>query len=150
MQINASVDYAMRAIVAIAASGELVRKRDIAQADEIPERFLENLLAQLVRSGLLSATRGPQGGYALARPAAEITVADVVRALDGPLATVRGLAPEEVEYPPQSALIRDVWIAVRASMRVVLESTTIEDLLASSLPTPVEELLDQPGAWRRR
>lgn len=150
MQINASVDYAVRAVVEIASSSDVVRKKDLVSAQDMPTRFLENILAQLVRSGILTATRGPQGGYSMARPATEVTVADIVRAVDGPLAAVRGLAPEGVTYPPNVRAVQDVWIAVRASLRTVLEGTTVDDLVAGSLPEPVTGLLKHPGARRRR
>ncbi|MFT4122497.1 MAG: Rrf2 family transcriptional regulator [Microbacteriaceae bacterium] len=151
MQVNARVDYAIRAVVEVAASGgELVRKRRLSEAQEIPERFLENILAQLVRTRILAASRGPQGGYTLERDAVDITIADIVRAVDGPLAAVRGIPPERLEYPQSSAVLRDVWVAVRSALRTVLERVTIDDLVRGELPEDVRELVSQPGAWERR
>ncbi|MEY2848670.1 MAG: hypothetical protein RI885_1335 [Actinomycetota bacterium] len=151
MQVNAKVDYAVRAVVEIARRPEtLVSKRELAEAQDIPSRFLENILIQLTRAGLLVVTRGAQGGYTLARAASETTVADVVRAIDGPLAGVRGAPPEDWRYPSGSTHIQEVWVALRASMRSVLEETTIDALISGDLPAVTRELLDRPGAWERR
>lgn len=151
MQVNARVDYAVRAVVEIAgAHGAVMRKKELSETQAIPERFLENILAQLVRTGVLAGTRGPQGGYTLGRPADRITVADIVRAVDGPLAAVRGIPPEQLEYPESTRPIQTVWIAVRASLRAVLERVTIADLEGAALPSDITALLDQPGAWERR
>lgn len=151
MQVTAKVDYAVRAMVEIASSPDrLLRKRELAEAQDIPPRFLENILVQLVRAGLLAAARGAHGGYTLARPASELTVADVVRAIDGPLAAVRGAPPEQWDYPPSSAHVQEVWVALRASLRSVLEETTIDALVTGDLPEGLRALLDTPGAWERR
>lgn len=151
MQVNAKVDYAVRAVVEIASSpGRLVRKQELSDAQDIPPRFLENILVQLVRTGLLTATRGAHGGYSLARPASVTTVADIIRAIDGPLAGVRGAPPEQLEYPLSSSHVQEVWVALRASMRAVLEETTVEALVNGRLPPVTRRLLDQPGAWERR
>lgn len=150
MQVTARVDYALRAVVGIARHDGVMRKTDLATAEAIPARFLEQILAVLVRSGILIGSRGASGGYQLARPGSEISVADVVRAIDGPLAGVRGTSPEQLDYPPQSSAVRDLWVALRASMRVVLEETTIDNLVSDELPDAVRSLLDQPGAWKRR
>ena len=150
MQINARVDYALRAVIGVACAEDAVRKREIAIEQDIPERFLEQILAQLVRSGILVGTRGPQGGYALVRPAAQISVADIVRAIDGPLAAVRGLPPEDVEYVDNARALRDLWVALRASIRSILEETTIDDLVRGRLPDDVQELLMPPDVWHRR
>lgn len=150
MQVTARVDYAVRAMVQIAASGGSVSRHDVATAQEIPAKFLEAILLQLRQAGLLVAQRGTTGGYALARPADAITVADVVRVVDGPLAAVRGLPPEDTDYPQPAERLRDLWVALRAGMRRVLESTTIADLATGSLPDEVAALLSSDGAWVRR
>ncbi len=150
MQVTARVDYALRAVIGIGRHGGVMRKSELAAGEQIPSRFLEQILAELVRSGILIGSRGPSGGYQLARPASEITVADVVRAIDGPLAGVRGTPPEELDYPQPSAALRGLWVALRASMRAVLEETTIANLVDDDLPADVRDLLDQPGAWKRR
>ena len=151
MQVNARVDYALRAVVHIAtAGGETVTKRELADSQDIPARFLENILVQLVRTGILKVTRGSFGGYSLGQPAGAISVADVVRAIDGPLAGVRGQPPEQVEYPDSTRQIQAVWVALRASMRSVLEQTSIETLASGDLSTVAIDLLGSPGAWERR
>jgi Rrf2 family protein len=151
VQVSARVDYALRAVVQIASRPTSVTtKRELSETQNIPARFLENILLQLVRSSILAATRGPQGGYALGRAAAEISVADVVRAIDGPLAGVRGAPPEQLEYPQSTRHVQEIWVALRASMRSVLEDTTVEALVSGALPLAARELLNQPGAWERR
>lgn len=151
MHATAKADYALRALVELSLhDGELVTRDALAAEQQIPAKFLESILAELTRSGLLIAKRGVRGGYLLGRPAAEITVADVIRAVDGPLAGVRGRRPEDVEYPDSSACLRDVWVAVRASIRAVLEQTTLADVAAKQLPEDVRALLEVKGAWLRR
>ncbi|MFD1719991.1 RrF2 family transcriptional regulator [Amnibacterium endophyticum] len=150
MQVTARVDYAIRAVVQLAATGGSLSRGDIAAAQGIPPKFLEAILLQLRQAGLLVAQRGTAGGYALARPADAITVADVVRVVDGPLAAVRGLPPEDTEYPDPAARLRDLWVALRAGMRQVLETTTIADLASGVLPEGVAALLAGDGAWVRR
>jgi Rrf2 family protein len=150
VQVTARIDYAVRAMVQIAGHDGAVSRGDVAAAQEIPPKFLESILLRLRQGGLLVASRGTTGGYALARPAASITIADVVRVVDGPLAAVRGLPPEDTEYPAPAGLLRDVWVALRASMRQVLETTTIADLQAGHLPADVQRLLEPAEAWTRR
>ena len=129
MRVSAKADYAVRAMVELAAAerGPLKAER-IAQAQEIPLKFLENILADLRRDGLVLSQRGADGGYWLGRPGSEITLAQVMRAVDGPLANVRGRRSEEVEYVGTAAPLREVWVAVRASLRSVLESVTLADV----------------------
>jgi Rrf2 family protein len=127
-----------------------VRAEAIARAQAIPSKYLENLLADLRRARLIASQRGLQGGYRLGRPASEITLADVMRAIEGPLAGVRDQAPEDVAYDGAAASLREVWIALRASMRVVLEATTLADVAAGRLPPSVRKLLAKPDAWTRR
>ena len=125
-----------------------VKGERIAQAQEIPLKFLENILGDLRHAGLVRSQRGVEGGYWLARPADEITVADVVRGVEGPIANVRGVGPEAVEYAGSAEHLREVWIAVRANLRAVLERVTIADLARGELPLSVEELASNPDAWQ--
>jgi Rrf2 family protein len=150
VRTTAKADYAVRAAVELAAAGELVTAEQIANAQGIPLNFLENILRDLRRAGVVESRRGQQGGYALARPAEEISVADVIRAVEGPLANVRGLPPEELEYVGSSAKLRDVWVALRASVRSVLEQVTLADLARGELPERVEALTRDADAWVRR
>jgi Rrf2 family protein len=149
VRISAKVDYALRAVVELAATGsqQPVKGERLAQAQEIPLKFLENILAELRHAGIVRSQRGVEGGYWLARPADTISVADVIRAVEGPLANVRGVPPEELEYDGHAARLRDVWIALRANLRAVLEEVTLADLAAGSLPPSVEELTRDPEAW---
>ena len=150
MRTTAKADYAVRAAVGLAAAGELSTAEHIAQAQEIPLNFLENILRDLRRAGIVESRRGQAGGYALARPAAEISVADVIRAVEGPLANVRGEAPEALEYPGPAEKLRDVWIALRANVRAVLEQVSLADLARGELPAHVDELTRDADAWVRR
>ena len=150
MRVSAKADYALRACVELAAveGAGAVKGERIAQAQEVPLKFLENILGDLRHSGLVRSQRGVEGGYWLARAADEITVAEVVRAVEGPIANVRGLGPEQVEYAGSAARLRDVWIAVRANLRAVLEHVTIADVARGELPASVEELAANPDAWQ--
>jgi Rrf2 family protein len=150
VRTTAKADYAVRAAVELAAAGELVTAEHIAKAQGIPVNFLENILRDLRRAGVVESRRGQQGGYALARPADETSVADVIRAVEGPLANVRGLPPEELEYVGSSAKLRDVWVALRASVRSVLEQVTLADVARGELPERIEELTRDADAWVRR
>jgi len=148
MRLSARVDYALRAVVelATAAEGPLTAER-IAKAQEIPPKFLESILLQLRRGGIVHAQRGPEGGYWLARPAGEITLADVIRIIDGPLAHVRGQRPEDLGYLGAAAALQEVWIALRASERQILELVTVGDVATAKLPDRVRELAADPAAW---
>jgi Rrf2 family protein len=149
MQISARADYAVRALAELAAAGPGPAKSDrLAKAQHIPAKFLENILSELRHANLLLSQRGADGGYWLARPAAEISLADIIRAVDGPLANVRGMRPETIDYDGAAAHLSDVWIAVRASLRAVLERVTLEDLVTGSLPLSVVELAQTPEAWQ--
>ncbi len=148
MRVSAKADYALRATIELAAAGDgPVKGERIAQAQEIPLKFLENILGDLRHAGIVRSQRGAEGGYWLARPAEEITVADVVRAVEGPIANVRGLGPESVEYAGSAELLRDVWIAVRANLRAVLEHVTLADVARGELPTAIEALARDPDSW---
>jgi Rrf2 family protein len=151
MRITAKVDYAVRAALELAAAdGGPVKGERIAEAQGIPLKFLENILLELRHDGLVRSQRGPEGGYWLARPAAEIVIADVIRAVEGPLASVRGVPPEEVAYPGASEALRTVWVALRANLRAVLDKVTLADVVEGRLPPAVTELTEVPGAWLRR
>lgn len=151
MRITAKVDYAVRAMAELAAAPDGPVTADaLAERQAIPPKFLENILADLRRGGLVRSQRGADGGYRLARPAAAVTVADVIRAVEGPLADVHGTPPEEVAYSGAAAHLRDVWIATRASLRGVLEEVTVADVVAGALPGRAQRLLDDPDAWSRR
>lgn len=148
MKVSAKADYAVRAAVELAASGDgPVKGERIATAQQIPPNFLENILSDLRNAGLVSSRRGADGGYWLARPAGEISLADVIRAVDGPLAAVRGQRSEQVSYEGSAASMRDVWVAVRASLRNVLERVTLADVAAGQLPPDVRALADDPDSW---
>jgi Rrf2 family protein len=148
VRVSAKADYALRAVIELAAAGVgPVKGERIAQAQEIPFKFLENILGDLRHAGIVRSQRGVEGGYWLARPAKEITVADVVRAVDGPIANVRGLGPEQVAYAGSSERLREVWIAVRANLRAVLERVTIADVARGELPESIVELTADPEAW---
>jgi Rrf2 family protein len=148
MRVSAKVDYALRASLELAAAGDGPTKGEqIAQAQEIPLKFLENILLELRHHGLVQSQRGADGGYWLARPAAEIKLADVIRAVEGPLANVRGARPESVAYVGPAARLQDVWIAMRANLRAVLEELTLADVASGELPAGIAEITSQPGAW---
>jgi Rrf2 family protein len=151
MRISAKADYAVRAAIELATAGEGPTKGDaIARAQTIPVKFLENILADLRHAGLVRSQRGVDGGYWLARPAGEITIADVIRAVEGPLASVRGRRPEEIRYDGSAGPLVDVWIAVRVSLRDDVEHVTLADVAAGRLPDRVGELTREPGAWEAR
>jgi Rrf2 family protein len=150
VRTTAKADYAVRAAVELAAVGDMVTAEHIAHTTGIPHNFLENILRDLRRAGLVESRRGQAGGYLLAKPADEISIADVIRAVEGPLANVRGLSPEALEYEGSTAKLRDVWVALRASVRSVLEGVTLADVVRGDLPPHVEELTRDADAWVRR
>ena len=148
MRVSAKVDYALRACAELAVAGDgPVKGERLAQAQDIPLQFLEHILLELKHQGLVRARRGAKGGYWLARPAAEVTVADVVRAVEGPIANVRGMRPEQVEYNGPATALREVWIAMRANLRSVLETVTLADLAGGRLPDEVMAIAADPDAW---
>jgi Rrf2 family protein len=156
VRISAKVDYAVRATVELAAAQNgddpprPVKAETLARAQDIPVKFLENILQGLRQAGIVESRRGPEGGHLLARPASEIALADVIRAIDGPLAGVSGRRPEDVEFKGTAEPLRDVWIAVRASVRRVLEEVTLADVASGTVPSHVTALTTDPGAWDRR
>ncbi len=151
MRITAKVDYAVRAAAEMAADPDgPVKGEALADRQQIPPKFLENILADLRRAGLVRSQRGAEGGYRLARPAGAITVADIIRAVEGPLADVHGTPPETVEYGGAATHLQAVWVATRSALRAVLEEVTVADVVAGTLPPSAARFLDEPGAWARR
>jgi Rrf2 family protein len=148
MRVSAKVDYALRAALELAAAGGGPTKGEqIAQAQDIPLKFLENILLELRHGGLVQSQRGAEGGYWLARPPEEIKLADVIRAVEGPLANVRGSRPETVRYEGPAARLQDVWIALRANLRAVLEELTLADVASGDLPPEIAAITASPEAW---
>jgi Rrf2 family protein len=151
VRVSAKVDYAVRAMAELAAAGGGPVKADqLSQAQSIPVKFLENIMIDLRHAGLVRSQRGSEGGYWLARPAEEISIADVIRGVEGPLADIRGQAAEKLAYEGAASPLREVWVAVRASLRSVLETVTLADIASGNLPPVVEELTRAEGAWLRR
>ena len=151
MHISARTDYALRALLALAAAGSAtVTGQALAAEQLLPPKFLEAILADLRRAGLLRTRRGPVGGYALARPPELITIGEVVRAVDGPLAIVRGARPEQARYEGAAEHLQTLWIALRSALRIVLDDVTLAQLLSGELPERVRELTTEPGAWTSR
>ncbi|WP_086854109.1 Rrf2 family transcriptional regulator [Streptomyces coeruleofuscus] len=149
MRISARADYAVRAVVELAVRQDEgpVKAEAVAVAQDIPHKFLEGILGDLRRGGVVGSRRGGGGGYRLAREAAEITVADVIRAVDGPIVSVRGERPTGLAYTGTAEPLLPLWIALRANVRRILEGVTIADLAAGALPEPVERLAAEPAAW---
>ena len=152
MRISAKADYAVRAALELAAApeGEPVKGERLAEAQDIPLQFLEHILLELKHHGIIRARRGAKGGYWLARAADDVTIAEVIRAVEGPIAHVQSAPPESITYRGHAKCLQDVWIAVRASLRSVLESVTLADLVSGDLPPVVEHLSGSPDAWAPR
>jgi Rrf2 family protein len=147
VRLSARVDYALRATAELAAADGPRTVDQLSAAQRIPAKYLESILGELRRGGLLRSQRGPDGGYRLARAAAEISIADVIRALDGELANVRGSRPEDLAYVGAATALQEVWIALRASERAILEKVTLADVAAGTMPAPVATLAADPSAW---
>ena len=149
MQISAKSDYALRAVCVLAGADQdvAVKADEIARAQSIPRTFLDGILVELRRAGIVESRRGPDGGHRLARPSYAITVADVIRVIDGPLAMVHGHRPEGLAYAEPAARLQDVWVAVRAGLRAVLERTTIEQIVTGRLPKAVTALAADSRSW---
>lgn len=143
MRISAKVDYAIRAMAEMAIIDQPITAQEIAAAQDLPLRYLLGILGDLRRTRLVQSQRGPEGGFTLARPADQITLADVFRALDGPLAEVHDLSLSTLEYKGPAADLRTVWMAVRASLRRVLETVTLADVVAGALPDHVRALAEE-------
>jgi Rrf2 family protein len=151
VRVSAKTDYAVRALLELAmAEDGPVKGERLAKAQAIPLKFLENILTDLRHAGIVRAQRGAEGGYWLARAADEVTLGEVIRAVDGPLASVRGEAPEDVAYEGAAENLRTVWVALRASMRSVVDEITLADVVAGKLPARVRRLTESPDAWSRR
>lgn len=149
MNVTAKADYAVRACLELgAADGELVKADVVAAAQGIPRHFLDNILTDLRRAGIVATQRGADGGSRLARPADHITLADVMRAIEGPLAAVRDVRPESLHYDGHAERLPEVWIAVRAALRGVLEQVTVADVASGKLPPSIEALAADPEAWK--
>jgi Rrf2 family protein len=152
VRISAKADYAVRAVVELAATpgDKPVKAERVATAQEIPLNFLENILGELRHAGIVRSHRGAEGGFRLAKAPEQITVADVIRAVEGPLASVRGGPPEDATYRGAAASLPRVWIAVRANLRNVVERVTIADLANGKLPATIDRLAEDPEAWITR
>ena len=147
MRLSARVDYALRALSELAGANAPRTVEQLSEVQHIPNKYLESILGELRRTGLLRSQRGPEGGYRLSRPAAEISIADVIRALDGELANVRGSRPENLAYVGAAAPLQEVWIALRASERTILEGVTLAHVVSGEMPKQVAALVANPSAW---
>ena len=155
MEVSARVDYALRALADLAYYSRederrLVTCDTLARDQSIPAKFLENILRTLRQAGIVASQRGVEGGFRLAKDPAQVTVADVIRALEGPLAAVRGAPPEDAVYAGRAEHLRDVWVATRAALRDILEHVTLADIVSGEMPPQVLAQLESPGAWKRR
>jgi len=160
VDISAKTDYAIRALLMLAEQAGVapslsfpvppISVDTLARRQELPRKFLEAILGDLRRAGLVVSQRGPTGGYALSRPAARISLGDIVRGVDGPLAEVRGLRPHETSYDGVAEHLPVVWVAVRASLRRILDGTSLQQLLTGELPDDVRHLAEDPDAWQNR
>jgi Rrf2 family protein len=150
MRISAKTDYAIRAVVemaSVAKDGQLVKAETVADAQKIPLRFLLGILNELRHAGIVESRRGVEGGYRLGKPAYAITIADIIRAIDGPLANVAGTRPDALHLTGSAVPLRDVWVSLRSSIRAVLERVTIADVVSGELPHEVTELAAAKDAW---
>jgi Rrf2 family protein len=148
MRVSAKVDYAVRAAIELAVAGDGPMKGErISEGQDIPLKFLENILGELKHAGIVRSQRGTEGGYWLARDPSEVTIADIIRAVEGPLASVRGASPESLDYSGSAKPLGTLWVAVRANLRAVLETVTIADVASGELPDVVGELTNDPAAW---
>jgi Rrf2 family protein len=152
VRISAKADYAVRAAVELATARDEkpVKAERIAAAQDIPLNFLENILGELRHAGIVRSHRGAEGGFRLAKPANAVSVADVIRAVEGPLASVRGGPPEDAAYGGAAASLPRVWIAVRANLRRVVEHVTLADVASGKLPSAIDKLAQDPEAWVTR
>ena len=151
MHISARSDYAVRAMLTLAAHHpEHVTTQRVAEEQQMPRKYLESILTALGKAGLVQTKRGAEGGHRLAAPPEQITVGQVLRSMDGPLAQVRGLRPDQTEYHGAAVHLPELWVAARAALRSVLDETSIADVAAGRLPPPVRSLCDLPDAWVKR
>ena len=148
MRVTAKAEYAVRAVMELAGGeGDPVKRDTIVAAQAIPPKFLENILAELRHAGLVESQRGSEGGYWLSVPPEKITVADIMRAVEGPLASVRSSRPETLEYEGLAEPLQYVWVALRTAIRSVLETVTVADLISGKLPRHVVRMTEDPEAW---
>ncbi|WP_128382379.1 RrF2 family transcriptional regulator [Streptomyces cavernae] len=149
MRISARADYAVRAALQLAASrdDEPLKAEAIAAAQDIPHKFLEGILNDMRRGGLVLSQRGGNGGYRLAKPADSISIADVIRIVDGPLVSVRGVRPPDLSYTGPAEALLPLWIALRSNVREILDGVSLADVASAQLPEDVSALTDAPGAW---
>jgi Rrf2 family protein len=152
VRVSAKVDYALRAAIELAALEEEwpVKGERLASGQGIPLRFMENILGELRQAGIVASKRGAEGGYLLARPPGEIALADVIRAVDGPLANIGGLRPDQLSYDGTATPMKEIWVAVRAALRSVLEEVTLAEVAAGRLPAAVTQVTADPDAWAWR
>ena len=152
MRVSAKADYAVRAVAELAAApdGGPVKGERLADSQDIPLQFLEHILLDLKHAGIVRARRGAKGGYWLAKPGDEVSIADVIRAVEGPIANVQSAPPESITYRGNAEHLQTVWIAMRANLRAVLESVTLNDLISGKLPKDVQDLADEKDAWQPR
>jgi Rrf2 family protein len=151
VEISAKSDYAVRALLQLAEKAPNLVKIDMVVGDQqLPRKFVEAILGDLRRAGIVRSMRGADGGYALARPASEISIGSVIRAVDGPLAEVRGLRPDEMNYTGLAEHLPGLWIAVRAALRKVLDETSLQQLLTGKMPAHVRKMIEDPNSWTRR
>ena len=152
MRISAKVDYAVRAAVELGAAGDEkpIKAERIANAQDIPLNFLENILSELRHAGIVRSHRGADGGFRLAKRPEDVTVADIIRAVEGPLASVRGGPPEETAYGGNAEVLPRVWIAVRTNLRKVVEQVSVADIAGGRLPAAIDKLAEDPEAWVTR
>jgi Rrf2 family protein len=152
VRVTAKADYAVRAALELAAKsdGGPLKGEQIAEAQHIPLKFLENILIELRHAGIVRSQRGPEGGYWLDRPADEVTLGDVIRVVEGPLASVRGEPAEDLHYSGSAEGLQDVWVALRASLRAVLDKVSLAEVVSGRLPPELAALIKDPDAWHRR
>lgn len=151
MRVSAKADYAIRAAAELASSdGDPVKGEHLAEAQDIPLQFLEQILLELKKAGIVRTRRGAKGGYWLARPASEVNLAEIIRAVEGPIANVQSAPPESITYRGSATSLQEVWIAVRASLRRVLESVTLDQIVSGELPGEVIALSRPGDAWETR
>ncbi len=149
MKVSARTDYALRAVIELAGSGDGPTSAvSLSLAQQIPKQFLDLILGDLRRAGMIVSQRGASGGFKLARPADEISIADVIRAVDGPLATVRGERPHDLAYEGSAEALQEVWIAVRAELRRLLEHVTLADVASGKLPAVVTDIVADAEVWK--
>ncbi|MFM9151676.1 MAG: RrF2 family transcriptional regulator [Candidatus Planktophila sp.] len=153
MKISAKVDYALQAMIEIAVATKkdtLISAEEISHRRDIPEKFLEGILTLLRKAEVVNSYRGPAGGFELAKRPEDVTVADIIRIIDGPLAAVRGFAPEEIDYAGPVKNVSDVWIATRSALRMVLENISIADIIEGDFDPTVAKLINEKDARKRR